>query len=281
MKRNKLGPVLVVVLMGGLGYLRLPVTATPPRIEQFAVSRAGVTAGEPVDFSWGLGEDVDTQLLSANMLLTNREVALEASPYRTTPTLSDRYTLIAQNRAGTDQQTLLVQVDAPPGGSGGEASGGAAPDAGLPEGGVGVSLDPAGPFLNDEESDIGGPDDERVIRVAPGGEFFAEVAYTDPDGVTQVSILLTNGRPEGLAGSLLPDRPPFAIVGAPTGDCRLGELPTAVRCVFRVRVAEDARNISELPGAGDEFAYVFRSRADDGQGNSVNREVRGYVVVTP
>lgn len=265
-----------MVAMGGLGYLRLPVTATPPRIEQFAVSRAGVTAGQPVDFSWQLGEDAAVRILSASA-----DVALEAPPYRTTPTLSDRYTLIAQNRAGSDQRTLLVQVDAPPGGSGGPASGGAAPDAGLPEGGVGVSLDPAGPFLNDDESDVTGPDDARVVRVAPGGEFFAEVAYTDPDGVAQVSLNLTNGRPEGLAGSLLPDRPPFEIVGAPTGDCRLGELPTAVRCVFRVRVAEDARNISELPGAGDEFAYVFRSRADDGQGNSVNREVRGYVVVTP
>ena len=188
--------------------------------------------------------------------------------------------MVAQNRAGTDQQTLLVQVDAPSGGVG-AASGGAAPDAGLPEGGVGISLDAAGPFLNDEESDIGSPEDERVVRVAPGGEFFAEVAYTDPDGITQVSILLTNGSPEGLAGSLLPDRPPFEIVGAPTGDCRLGELPTAVRCVFRIRVAEDARNISDLPGAGNEFAYVLRSRADDGQGNTVNREVRGYVVVTP
>ena len=280
MKRNKLGLVLVVVVMGGLGYLRLPVAATPPRIEQFAVSRAGVTAGQPVDFRWRLSQNAEGRLLS-----TNTEVALETPPYRTTPTLSDRYTLVAQNRAGTDQQTLLVQVDAPSGGvgtvSGGAASGGAVPDAGLPEGGLGVSLDPAGPFLNDEESDISSPDDERVVQVAPGGEFFAEVAYTDPDGITQVSILLTNGSPEGLAGSLLPDRPPFEIVGAPTGDCRLGELPTAVRCVFRVRVAEDARNISELPGAGGEFAYVFRSRADDGQGNTVNREVRGYVVVTP
>lgn len=276
MKRNKLGLMLVVVIMGGLGYLRLPVAATPPSIGQFAVSRTRVTAGQPVDLSWGLSRDADAQLLS-----TNTGVALEAPPYHTTPTLSDRYTLVAQNRAGTDQQTLLVQVDAPSGGVGEAASGGAASDAGLPEGGLGVSLDPAGPFLNDEESDIGSPDDERVVRVAPGGEFFAEVAYTDPDGITQVSLLLTNGSPEGLAGSLLPGRPPFETVGAPTGDCRLGELPTAVRCVFRVRVAEDARNISELPGAGDEFAYVFRSRADDGQGNSVNREVRGYVVVTP
>ena len=82
MKRNKLGLVLVVVVMGGLGYLRLPVAATPPRTEQFAVSRAGVTAGQPVDFSWGLSQNAAGQLLS-----TNTEVALEAPPYRTTPTL--------------------------------------------------------------------------------------------------------------------------------------------------------------------------------------------------
>lgn len=275
MRPSGIGLVLVVLVTGGLGYLRLPTSAAPPKIEQFAVSHTGVMVGQPVDFSWQLGENASAQLLSVGA-----EVRLTESPYRTTPTLSGLYTLVAQNRVGSVQETRLVQVDAPPSSSEGGASGGAAGDAGLPEGGLGVSLDPSGPFVSDEASGILGPDDERVLRVTPGGEFFAEVYYTDPDGIAEVSLYLANGRPEGLSGTLLPDQPPFEIIGAPTGDCRLGRLPTAVRCVFRVRAAEDALNISLLPGAGDEFAYVFRSRASDGQGNLANREVRGYVVVT-
>lgn len=268
----RVGLVICALLAGGAGYVRLPASGEPPVVTQFAASRTPITAGESAQLTWALSGDASARLLSVD-----KNVPLAAPPYRVAPTLSDSYTLLAQNRAGSDQRTLLVQVDAPTGGA--PASGGAAPDAGLPEGGIGVSLDPQGPFVNDEESDISSPGDARVVRVAPGGTFFAEVAYTDPDGIGGVELYLANGRPEGLAGPLLPDRPPFTVVGAPTGDCRLGRLPTVVRCVFRVQVAEDARNISALPGAGDEFAYVFRSRASDGQGNSVNREVRGYVLV--
>ena len=210
------------------------------------------------------------------------------------PKLSTTYTLIAQNRLGSDQQTRRVDVLGVKTASvsGGTATRRVAPGRVARRVGAAKTkpVHPkerwasasalTGPFVNDEASGISSRADERVLKVAPGGEFFIEVSYEDPDGVNQVSLLLVNGRPKGLAGTLSPDQPPFSVVGAPTGDCRLGQLPTTVRCVFRVRVAEDAQNIDALPGSGDEFAYVFRARAVDGLGNSANRPIRGYVAVT-
>ena len=296
MKHIENGPkwlrfVLLVGIAGSLGYLRYPAFASVPKVEAFTVSRSQLTSGEPVTLAWKLSQGSAAKLLSAT---NETALAVEGTSVRLEPKLSATYTLIAQNRRGSDQRTRHVGVSGVKvasvsggvlsGASGGmgTASGGGAQDenASAPEGTLGVSLSPDGPFVNDEESNISSRADERVIKVAPGGEFFIELRYTDPDGIARASLLLVNGRPEGLAGTLSPDRPPFSVVGAPTGDCRLGQLPTAVRCVFRVRVADDAQNIDALPGSGDEFAYVFRARVDDGQGNSVNREVRGYVAVT-
>ena len=252
-----------------------------------------ITSGEPVALEWELAESDPARLLAAGEAATYAGTSVSLNPV-----LSTDYTLIAQNRFGSVQQTRQVEVRgvkvasvsgsaASGGASGGAGSGGTASGGGgdnaaeAPKGTLGVSLRPNGPFVNDEAGGIESRDDKRVLKVAPGGEFYLEVMFSDPDGIARVSPLLVNGRPEGLAGELSPDRPPFSVFGAPTGDCRLGLLPTTVRCVFPVRVAEDARNISELPGSGNEFAYVFRARATDGLGNSANREVRGYVTVTP
>ncbi len=289
---------LLAAVMGGLGYVRFPALASSavPQINAFRVSSPTIRSGEAVTLSWelsgsNLAGNNPAQLFSAESAATYPGTSVKVEP-----TLSTSYTLIARNRRGSDQQTQRVEVRgikvASVSGStvsgrtsGGAESGGSASNSTedsteAPEGTLGVGLSPDGPFVNDDERGIDSRDDERVLEVAPGEEFFIEVMYADPDGIARVAPLLVNGRPEGLAGDLAPDRPPFSVVGAPTGDCRLGLLPTTVRCVFRVRVAEDARNISELPGSGDEFAYVFRSRAADGLGNSVNRPVRGYVAVT-
>ena len=288
--------LVLAVVLGGLGYLRYPVFASTPKVAAFTVSSPEITAGEPVTLAWKLSPGSAAKLLSSG-----DKTALKTSgaPFTLEPELSATYTLIAQNRLGSDQRTqrvdvLGVKVASVSGGIGptgsasggassaasGAASGGSEANASAPEGTLGVSLSPEGPFVNDEASGISSQADERVLKVAPGGEFFVEVSYSDPDGIDRVSLLLVNSRPEGLAGDLSPNRPPFSVVGAPTGDCRLGQLPTTVSCVFRVRVAEDAQNIAALPGSGDEFAYVFRSRAVDGLGNAVNRPVRGYVAVT-
>ena len=285
--------ILLAVVAGGFGYVRFPalVGSAAPQIEAFRVSSPVITSGDPVTLNWELAKSNPAKLLSA------QGAAIYAdSSAKLNPDLSATYTLVAQNRFGSDQQTRRVEVrgvkvasvsgSAVSGSatsvqaSGGAESGGASDEADAPKGTLGVGLSADGPFFNDEASGIKNLDDKRVLKVAPGGEFYIAVRFSDPDGIDRVSPLLVNGRPEGLAGTLSPDRPPFSVVGAPTGDCRLGLLPTTVRCVFQVRVAEDARNISELPGSGDEFAYVFRARASDGLGNSANRPVRGYVVVT-
>ena len=283
----------------GFGYVRFPALAgsAVPEIEAFTASSPVLTSGEAVTLGWELTGSSSARLFSAGTAAT-----YPGTSVRLEPTLSADYTLVAQNRRGSDQKTRRVVVRGVEvasvggsvlgGSSGGAVSGGAASggsssggsraddEAGAPEGTLGVSLSADGPFFNDEASGIAGRADKRVLRVAPGDEFYIALRFSDPDGITQVTPLLVNSRPEGLSGALSPNKPPFSVVGAPTGDCQLGLLPTTVRCVFQVRVADDARNISELPGAGDEFAYVFRPKAVDGLGNSVNREVRGYVVVT-
>lgn len=150
-----------------------------------------------------------------------------------------------------------------------------------PSGTFGVSARAEGPFLNDRAGGIAAPDDERIVRVAPGESFYAQASFRDPDGIAEVVINLVNSSPEGLAGNLAPTRGPFTLEGEPQGACNLLALPTEVRCVFEIRVAEDAQNIDALPGAGDEFAYVFRVRVTDNLGNSANRPIRGYVIVEP
>lgn len=295
MKLSRLGFVLLG-LLAAVGYVRFPVRAeAAPHIAHFRASSPVLTSGEGLTLSWQLsgGPATRLQLVSEGRVqtVTGEAVSLE-------PSLSSRYTLVAQNRRGSHQRDQFVEVRAAP--PAGGATGGAAPEAppsesrppgdtgagdtptddSRPRGSFGVSSNPDGPFVNDAVGGISDPADERIVQVAPGGEFFAEVSYRDPDGIAEVALNLVNSSPEGLAGTLSPEQYPFAVVGAPTGTCNLGGLPTAVRCVYRVTVTEDARNISELPGAGDEFAYVFRVRVSDALGNVANRPVRGYVEVT-
>jgi len=267
----------------------VPVLTGPreaPRIEHFVASRPAITSGEAVTLSWKLGGSAPRTL---QLVAADETRAVTGDAMRLEPALSQVYTLVAQNRAGSEQRERFMQVRgaatpsggaAPAQGTGGAASGGSGEETSKPEGSFGVSLSPDGPFVSDEASGIENLRDERIVRVPPGGEFFAEVSYRDPDGIAGVALNLVNSDPEGLSGTLSPDRPPFSVVGAPTGTCNLGQLPTAVRCLYRIEVAEDAQNIDALPGAGGEFAYVFRVRVSDGLGNVANEPVRGYVEVT-
>lgn len=277
--------LLLALVLAPAAYLRLPVRAAQeaPRIERFTTSSPAITSGDEVTFSWQLGggRPAGVRLLAADQVIADQTGVVTGNAVRLEPALSQVYTLVAQNRGGSDQQERFVAVQATGGAeSGGAASEGRASEADLPRGTFGVSLSPGGPFVNDAAESITDLRDARVVRVPPGGEFYAEVSYRDPDGVAGIDLNLVNSRPEGVAGTLSPERPPFAVVGAPTGTCELGRLPTAVRCLYRIRVADDARPIRTLPGSGDEFAYVFRVRVADGKGNTVNRPVRGYVTVT-
>lgn len=148
-----------------------------------------------------------------------------------------------------------------------------------PTGTLGVSASALGPYTNDRAEDIVSPMDDRIVNVSPGGIFYAQVAYEDPDGIAAVSLDLVNSSPSELAGSLNPERAGFEIVDASAENCDLAGTSTTVSCLFTVRVAEDAVNIDQLQGAGDEFAYVFRTHVTDSLGNESNEAIRGYVIV--
>ena len=235
--------------LAGYGGLNVFAASERPQIAQFVSSSEAVTSGEALTLSWRLGGG---EARTLRVLAAEQTVAVTGLSVRLEPKVSQVYTLVAQNRRGSEQQERLVQVQATASGgaaSGGAASGGSGKGS-APKGGFGVSLNADGPFINDEAGGIVSLEDERVVQVAPGGEFFAEVNYRDPNGIAEVAVNLVNSSPEDLAGILSPDRPPFSVVGAPTGNCDLGRLPTVVRCRYRIAVAEDAQNITELPGAG-------------------------------
>ena len=169
--------------------------------------------------------------------------------------------------------------------SAGNVSPGEGSNADAPTGSFGVSLNFGGPFLNDADGAIAEASDERVISVEPGGKFYVQVNYEDPDGISSVAVNLVNASPEGLAGTLDPTQS-FFTLGQPTGisepssACDLSDIPTSVTCIYEVRVAEDAVNIDALENSGDEFAYVFRTKVTDAAGNISDEAERGYVTVT-
>ena len=150
-----------------------------------------------------------------------------------------------------------------------------------PTGTFGVSANADGPFLSDgsEEGSITSPDDPRIIDVAPGGTFYAQVAYSDPGGIADIVIVLRNTSPEGLFGTLNPNQQ-FFTLGDPVGDCDLSGSQTSVTCTYPITVADDAVNIDELDGADSrEFAYIFRAEVIDSSGNASDFSSRGYVMV--
>jgi hypothetical protein len=152
--------------------------------------------------------------------------------------------------------------------------------ASAPTGSFGVANTPAGPFQysGDDQAPITDDDDPRIIDVAAGGSFFAQVDYADPDGITDAKIVLVNSMPEGLSGSLGEVSPVggFTLAGPPTG-CDLSAAATEVTCVYEINVAPGTVDIEELPGSGDEFAYVFRTQVTDAAGNTSRELIRGYV----
>jgi hypothetical protein len=131
--------------------------------------------------------------------------------------------------------------------------------------------------LNDRPEGIQSDDDERVISVSGGETFYAQVDYADADGITDVRIDLVNSSPEGIRGPLGAEPRAGFTLGEPTGDCDLGGSSTQVTCVYPITVAPGTPDIDDLPGSGDEFAYVFRTYVTDGLGNESNEPNRGYV----
>ena len=86
-------------------------------------------------------------------------------------------------------------------------------NASAPEGSFGVSETFGGPYLSDANGAVRDASDERVLEVAPGGKFFVQIAYTDPDGLSNIDVNLVNASPEGLAGTLDPSQRFFTLGG--------------------------------------------------------------------
>lgn len=175
-------------------------------------------------------------------------------------------------------------IDPIPDPSGGTPSGGVDPipdpdpvPGDAPTGTFGVSTSASGPFNNDAGENITDDSDERIVTVSGGDTFYAEVAYADTDGIANVTLLLVNDEPVDLEGPLGTTPQGGFTVGEPTGDCDLSGSSESVTCVYPVTVAPGTQDIEELPGAGDEFAYVLRVSVTDTTGATSGISNRGYV----
>lgn len=268
--RRYTGWVLLVLLVTlvGCGTTNDGGGATAPQITSFTANPTSIsTAGEAVTLSWTLSGSVTSLEIDQGV------GAVTGSNVVVNPLATTTYTLTASNGSVSVSDTAMVTLDetVPP-----------LPPPGIdtlpPTGTFGVSLDQA-VFLNDADGPITSPDDARVVQVEPGGTFYAQAAYDDPSGVAGIELFLANRDPEGLMADLVEGQEVngFTLVGEVNG-CDLSGVRTSVTCVYQIDVG-DIPNIDELPGAGNEFAYVLRVRVTDTATNESNTPPRGYVVV--
>lgn len=269
MNAGKLG-LLTVGLMLSLTACGL-IGSSGPAISSFSATPPTIMAGGSSTLTW----TVDSSATSVSISSVG-DVTGDTS-VTVTPSVTTEYTLTAENADGTSTRATTVTVSDDMGS--GNGPGPIDPDPGdpasAPEGTFGVSTSADGTFTNDagEEGPITDDGDARIISVPAGGTFYAEVDYTDPDGIASITIQLRNSSPEGISGPL----PAGGFtVGEPTGTCDLGSA-TAVTCVYPITVDPTVVDISELDGAGGEFAYVFRAQVTDALGNAVTGQERGYV----
>jgi len=269
MKASRLGLVSVALVVGlaACEDIISPPSAGPA-INSFTANPSVIGAGETSTLTW----DVDSSATSISISPDVGDVTGETSA-TVSPSATTEYTLTAEGADGTSQATTTVTVDdgAPTGIDPGPGDGQA------PDGTFGVSTEPDGPFTSDAGENITSNDDERIITVSGGDTFYAQVAYADSDGIANIDLLLVNDEPEGLAGTLGTTPVGGFTVGEPTGDCDLASNPTTVTCVYPITVAADVMDIEELPGAGNEFAYVFRVEVTDTTGATSGISDRGYV----
>ncbi len=258
-----------------LAALTLVLTACPgttgpsgaPQIVSFTANPATVTAsGEAVTLSWEISGGVTELTIDGNVGAVSGDSAVVY------PVATTTYTLEAANSFGATTSTVEVTVG--PGGVTPPPGGG----VGAPTGSFGVSTEPSG-FENDQGGGINSADDPRIARVAPGGTFYAQVAYSDPDGIAAATVRIANRNPPGLGADLALGQSVggFTLAGEVNG-CVLDGSQTDVTCVYEITVG-DIPNIDELEGSGREFAYVFRTNVTDAADNRSDQAIRGYVIV--
>lgn len=272
MKAGRLG-ILSVGLVFGLSACDLiPTPGSGPRINSFTADPPTVVAGESSVLSWSVDASATSVSISNAPAVTGDSGTVTVTPAATT-----QYTLTARSAEGTSTRAVTVTVSGGDGGGSGGGDGTNPPPTG--DGSFGVSTSATGPFLNDSEGSILSDTDERIVSVAAGGTFYAQVQYEDPAGIADIAIQLVNDDPPDLFDGPLP-LGGFEVAGEPTGDCNIGTA-TSVTCVYEITVAPGTQDISALPGANDEFAYVFRPLVTNGAGAPTLLPVRGYVNITP
>ena len=243
-----------------------------PAITSFSANPPTIMAGGSSTLTWQVDSSATSISISGVGNVTNQTSATVE------PTVTTDYTLTATSaEGGTSTRTTRVTVSGDDTGSG-NGPGVPSDPTSLPEGDFGVSASATGTFENDTGPDglINSDSDPRIIDVSAPGTFYAQVDYTDPDGIQGIDIILQNGSPTDLRGPLSSTPRGGFTLGEPTG-CDLSTNPTQVTCVYPITVAAGTVDISELDGAGSEFAYVFRATVTDSQGNSVFGTERGYV----
>jgi hypothetical protein len=237
-----------------------------PTIESFIATPSTIQSGGSSTLSWEVSGATTLSIEPGVGDVTG------SSSVSVSPTTTTEYTLTATNAQGSTTATTTVTVT---------DNGGPIIPGDPPTGTFGVSTSPEGPFFNDLGENISDPSDERIITVPAGGTFYAQVAYTGSQPITGIVINLVNSSPEGLRGTLSTTDPVggFTLAGEPTGDCDLSGASTSVTCIYEINVADNVVNIDQLPGSGNEFAYVFRTQVTDAGGNTSNEPIRGYVII--
>lgn len=271
MKAGRLG-LLSVGLVFGLSACDI-LGGGGPAINRFAATPSSITAGQSSVLSWSVDSSATSVSISGVEAISGTSGSVTV-----TPTVTTEYTLTATNAEGSSTRDVTVTVTGGNGGSGGGNGGGTPtpPGGGTDgDGSFGVSTSATGPFSNDADGGISSDTDPRIISVAAGSTFYAEVVYEDPAGISDIAIQLVNDDPADLFDGPLP-LGGFEVAGEPTGDCELGTA-TSVTCVYEITVAPGTQDISALPGANDEFAYVFRPLITNGAGVPVLLPIRGYV----
>ncbi len=269
MRLVKSGLLSVAIILGLAACEEIvppPPGGGAPTISSFTASPNPIQSGGSSMLSWEVSGATTLSISPEPGTVTGSSVSVS-------PTTTTEYTLTATNANGTDTETTSVNV--------GDGNGGGGGNGEAPQGTFGVSTSPSGPFFNDLGEGITDPSDSRLITVSAGSSFYAQVDYQDPDGLTGATIRLVNSSPEGLQGDLSTDADVggFTLVGEPTGDCDFASAPTSVTCVYEISVASGTVNIDQLPGSGDEFAYVFRTYVTDTAGNTSAQAIRGYVLI--
>ena len=251
--------IFSLLLLSACGKLDAGTSSNAPVIVELDASPKTISPGESSTLSWRASGATSYTVEPGVGSVTGTSVRV--SPAQTTV-----YKITAIGAQGRDVEEVEVTVSGSVVGD----------DSAAPSGDFGVSKTSGGPFVNDRPGGISGADDARVVRVPPGGTFYAQVDYSDPSGITAVELNLVNSKPDGVAGTLNPSQQ-FFTKGEPLSGCDLSSRPVSVTCVYPIFVDEAALNIDELTSG--EFAYVFRTKVTDGAGNQSDEAKRGYVVI--